>query len=117
MHSIDQLQEAIIEAIADKKGSKITLIDLSCIETASAPSFIICQGSNPTQVSAIADNVVEEVNKKLHVKPYHTDGFRNAQWVIVDYGSVMVHVFHPEARELYKLEELWSDGEITELPD
>ncbi len=117
MQSPNDLQSAIIEAIVDKKGQKITLIDLNKIESSPAPMLIICQARSTAQVSAIADNICEEVSKKMHLKPYATDGYRNAQWIIVDFGSVMVHVFQPEVREYYRLEELWSDGEITDLPD
>ncbi len=111
------LQSAIIEAIYDKKGQKISLIDLADIEVSPAPALIVCQARSSAQVSAIADNIRDEVAQKLHIKPYATDGYRNAQWIIVDYGSIMVHVFQPEVREFYRLEELWSDGKLTELPD
>lgn len=117
MQSPNELQAAIIEAIYDKKGQKIQLIDLSEIECSPAPALIICQARSSAQVSAIADNVREEVSRQLHIKPYATDGYRNAQWIIVDYGSVMLHVFQPEVRDFYRLEELWSDGKSTELPD
>lgn len=117
MQSLSDLQSAIIEAILDKKGQKITLIDLETIETSPAPMLIICQARSTAQVSAIADNIIDEVAKHLHIKPYAADGFRNSQWIVIDYGSIMVHVFQPEFREFYRLEELWSDGEVTEIPD
>lgn len=117
MQSTKDLQEAIIEAIYDKKGQKITIIDLSEIESSPAPQLIICQARSSAQVSAIADNVSENITKNFKLKPYATDGYRNAQWIIVDYGNIMVHVFQPEVREFYNLEELWSDGKITDLPD
>lgn len=113
----DELSSTIIEAIYDKKGQKITVIDLSAIESAPAFEMIICEGRSTSQVSAIADNVIDEVSKKLHTKPYAADGFRNSQWIIVDYGSVLVNVFLPEVREFYRLEELWSDGIVNHLPD
>lgn len=117
MQSQNDLQTAILKAIADKKGKKTVVINLSEIDTATAAEFIITQGSSTSQVGAIADNIVEEVIENLDVKPYHSDGFRNSTWIILDYGSVMVHVFHPEAREFYNLEELWSDGHRTDIPD
>ncbi len=117
MQKRDNLQQAIIDAIYDKKGEKITVVDLSRIETSAAPAFIICQGRSSSQVDAIADNVIEAVNSKLDIKPYNSDGFRNAQWIVIDYGSVMVHVFQPEVREFYNLEQLWSDGDLANLPD
>ena len=117
MQSPTDLQAAIIEAIYDKKGQRLTLIDLNDIESSPAPALIICQARSTSQVAAIADNVRDEISKKLDIKPFATDGYRNAQWIIVDYGSVMVHIFQPEVREFYRLEELWSDGAVTELPD
>lgn len=117
MQSSEQLQQIIIDAIKDKKGQKIACIDLSEILSASASEFIICQGRTSTQVSAIADNIIDKVNKSLHIKPYNTDGFRNSEWIIIDYGSIFVHIFQPEFREYYNLEELWSDGIITEIVD
>ncbi|MDE6329610.1 MAG: ribosome silencing factor [Muribaculaceae bacterium] len=117
MQKPSDLQTAIIDAIQDKKGQKITLIDLGSIESSPAPELIICQARSSAQVSAIADNITEEVNRKLRLKPYNVDGRRNAQWIVIDYGSVMIHVFQPETREFYRLEELWSDGTTSELPD
>ena len=107
----------IVEAIQNKKGKGITIIDLSRIESAPAHEFIICEGRTPQQVAAIADNVREELLEKAHIKPYNYDGYRNASWVVIDYGSTLVHVFVPEQRNLYNLEELWSDSLIAEIPD
>lgn len=106
-----------IEAIYDKKGCRISVLDLSKIESSSAQYFIICEGKSTSQVSAIADNVREEVMKNTGRKPFNYDGYRNSQWIIIDYGETMVHVFLPEFRMLYNLEELWGDGELTELPE
>lgn len=117
MKNIDGLSSKIIEAIKNKKGQKITIIDLSDIESSPAPQLIICQARSTSQVSAIADNIVDQVAGKLKIKPFATDGYRNCQWIIIDYGSVMAHVFLPDTREFYRLEELWNDGNTTELPD
>ncbi|MDE7119728.1 MAG: ribosome silencing factor, partial [Muribaculaceae bacterium] len=76
-----------------------------------------CQGSSTQQVASIADSVREHLLETSGVKPYNYDGYRNAQWIVIDYGTTMVHVFTPEMRQLYNLEELWSDAEITEIPD
>ena len=107
----------IIEAITDKKGKKISLLDLQKIETAPATSFIVCQGNSTSQVSSIADSIRDRLQKNMDVKPYNYDGYKNSQWIIIDYGDVMVHVFLPEFREFYNLEELWSDANISYLPD
>ena len=107
----------IIEAITDRKGKKITLLDLHKIDTAPATNFVICQGSSTSQVSSIADSIRERLLKNLDVKPYNYDGYKNSQWVVIDFGDVMVHVFLPEFREFYNLEDLWSDATIKYLPD
>lgn len=107
----------LIDAIQDKKGRGITIVDLSGIESAPTQEFVICEGRTPQQVAAIADSVRDSLLEKAGVKPYNYDGYRNAQWIVVDYGSTMVHVFVPDARQLYNLEELWNDAVITEIPD
>ena len=96
----------IVEAIQNKKGKGITIMDLSEIDSAPAHEFIICEGRTPQQVAAIADNVREELLDKAHIKPYNYDGYRNASWIVIDYGSTLVHVFVPEQRNLYNLEEI-----------
>ncbi len=112
-----QLREMIVDAIQDKKGRAISLVNLSHIESAPTEEFIICEGRSPQQVAAIADNVREKLLETARVKPYNYDGYRNSSWIIIDYGTTMVHVFVPDARQLYNLEELWSDAEITDIPD
>ena len=107
----------IVEAITDRKGKKISLMDLSKIESAPSSSFVVCQGNSTSQVSAIADSIRERLFNNLKVKPYNYDGYKNSQWIIIDYGEIMVHVFLPEFRDFYNLEDLWSDAGITNLPD
>lgn len=111
------LTTCIIDAIQGKKGTGISVLDLSAIEGASAPTFIICSGKTPTQVSAIADSIEETVKEKAKERPVNIHGNRNAQWIIIDYGYVMVHVFVPDIREYYNLEGLWSDADITRIAD
>lgn len=111
------LTDKIIEAIQDRKGLGITVVDLSQVEGAPSSQFIICTGKSPTQVSAIADNIREFLRLQVDVKPYNYDGYRNSQWIVLDYGDIMVHVFVPEFREFYRLEELWSDAPTISIPD
>lgn len=113
----DDLQQRIIEAIQERKGRSVSIVDLSAIESAAVPKFIIAQGTSPRQVAAIADNVRERLLEQDGTKPYNYDGYANSEWIIVDYGNVMVHVFMPEARQRYKLEELWSDAVIDQVAD
>ncbi len=113
----DHLESTIIDAIHDRKGKKIIDIDFKGLETAPARTFIICQGNSTSQVSAIADNIREEVRKRLDVKPYNYDGYKNSQWIVIDYGNIIVHVFLPDVRQYYNLEDLWCDAPHKEFPD
>lgn len=113
----DKLEQTIIEAITDKKGHRITVVDLSAIESSGSMTFIICEGNSTSQVGAIADNVMEQTRLSLGIKPYNYDGMRNCQWVVIDYGNVMVHIFVPDARSFYDLEGLWTDAPQRQIPD
>ena len=114
---MQSLINRITEAIQDKKGRGITVVDLSAVEQAPSSAFVICQGNTPTQVSAIADNISDHLLETDGIKPFNYDGYRNSQWIIIDYGEVFVHVFLPENRQFYNLEDLWSDATITNIPD
>lgn len=115
--SIEQLRPLIIEGIQERKGREIAVVDLSGVESAPTSEFIICQGNSSQQVAAIADSVREYLLENYGIKPYNYDGYRNAQWIVIDYGSTLVHVFTRETRQLYNLEELWADAPITRIPD
>ena len=91
--------------------------DLSGIGGTICNYFVVCQGNSPTQVEAIADSVRETVNKCLHEKPAHVVGLQQAQWVAMDYGDVLVHVFLPDVRAYYDLEHLWEDALLREVED
>lgn len=117
MQTTTDIMPQIIEAITDKKGKKISLIDLSGIESASTGELVICQGNSTSQVSAIADSVRDKVFEECEVKPVNYDGYRNSQWIIIDYGHIMVHIFLPQYREFYSLETLWNDAPIKNIED
>lgn len=112
-----ELTPFVIEGIQDKKGKGISILDLSRVEGASTHTFIICQGNTPTQVSAIADSIRDVVLEHCGRKPISSYGYTNSTWIIVDYGDTVVHVFVPDERQRYDLEGLWSDGDLTEIPD
>lgn len=117
MYILNNLTKTIIEAIQDKKGTSISHIDLSDIASAPSSEFIVCQGKTPTQTTSIADALIEKARTDAGRKPEGVVGMRNGQWIIVDFGEVMVHVFTPDFREFYNLEDLWSDGKIENIPD
>lgn len=114
---ITDLTPLIIEGIQNRKGRSISVVDLSGIESAPTQKFIICQGNSSQQVASIADSVREYLLDNYGVKPYNYDGYRNAQWIVVDYGDILVHIFTRETRQIYNLEELWADAPVNEIPD
>jgi ribosome-associated protein len=112
--SHELLNEVIVEAIQNLKGKNIIKLDLRHIAEAPSDYFIVCEGDSTTQVSSIAENINREVWDQLNTRPNHIEGARQAQWVLVDYFNTVVHVFHPEARKFYELEDMWSDAKFTQ---
>lgn len=104
-----ELVKKIAEAIDDKKGKDIVILDLSGVDGAITSAFVICNADSTTQVSAIADGVAEKVRDELGEKPWRIEGTTNSVWVAMDYVDVVVHIFQPELRSFYKIEELWAD--------
>ena len=117
MNQTKLLVKKITEGIQEKKGQKIVIADLTDIEDTICNYLVICQGNSPTQVSVIADSIREYVREETGNKPSAIDGYRNAQWIAMDYSDVLVHVFLPEVRDFYNLENLWADAKLTSIPD
>ena len=105
----------IIEGIRKVKGKEIVDIDLSRLEHRICQHFLICHGDSHTHVNAIADSVEKEIKEKLDWSSCHKEGYSNASWILLDYGSIVVHVFQKEFRDFYQLEELWADGNIVRI--
>ncbi len=108
------LFDVIISAIEDKKGKNIVSIELSAIDGSIADAFVVCNADSTTQVAAIADGIEEEVEKQLGERPRRVEGLTNAVWVVIDYVDIMVHIFLSEARNFYRLEELWADAPASQ---
>lgn len=117
MNETTKLLNNIIEGLQEKKGKNITTINMSKIQGAICNYFVICEGNTPTQVSALSDSVWDYVYEKMREKPLGADGMRNAEWIAMDYGTIILHIFIPELRNYYKLENLWADAELKEIPD
>ena len=111
----DLLITEIIKGIEKVKGDNISIIDLREIENTVCDYFILCDGNSNTQVSAIAASIQKTVSKSLKDKPWHVEGEANAEWILLDYVNVAVHVFQKHVRTFYNLEELWGDGKITNI--
>jgi ribosome-associated protein len=108
----EQLINAIVEGIQRKKGLELIKIDLTKINHTECKYFIICHGNSNTQVDAIAHSVEDTVVELINEKAWHTDGYRNSLWILLDYADIMVHIFQKEARKFYDLENLWADAHI-----
>jgi ribosome-associated protein len=110
----DELNDLIIDSIQDIKGKNITKLDLRNLDDSPTDFFIICEGDSTTQVRAISDTIHRKLKQEARILPSHLEGQRNAHWVLLDYFSTVVHVFYPETRAFYELEEMWSDAAFTE---
>ena len=110
-----EMSKAICKAASDKKARDIVVMDMQGLMS-STDYFVICSANTATQVRAIADNIEE----KLAVQGaafLHKEGYREGEWVLMDYGDVIAHIFMQEAREYYALERLWGDAKLTPYED
>ena len=111
------LVDVLVKGLQEKKAENIVTIDLRGLENAICDFFIICSGTSNTHVSALAKAAEEEARKTLGEKPWHSEGFGNAEWVLLDYVNTVVHIFQDEARNFYNIEGLWADAIITEIKE
>jgi ribosome-associated protein len=111
----EQLVDTVVFGMQEIKGHDIVVLDLRKIPNAICSYFIICHGDSNTQVNALANSVEKQCREKLKEKPVHREGMQNAEWIILDYFSVVVHVFQKRTREFYDLEKLWADAAVTNI--
>lgn len=111
----DQLVTQIIKGIEEVKGQDIEILDLREIENTVCDYFIICNGTSNTQVNAIVNSIHKLVSKSLKEKPWLVEGSDNAEWVLIDYVHVVVHVFQKHIREFYDIEGLWGDARSVKI--
>jgi ribosome-associated protein len=117
MKEVKYLVNDIVVACQEKKAKNIVIVDMTELPGTICRYFVICEGNSPTQVTAISDEITESLKKKTKERPISTDGLREGRWVGIDYGTVIVHVFLPELREFYNIENLWADAKIESIPD
>jgi len=113
---LDPEVQLAIRCAADKKATELAALDLRQIASF-AEFFVIASGANQRQVQAIADEIEEQLKKQLSTRPVRIEGYSTAEWVLMDYGDFIVHIFNKEAREFYDLERLWRDAGRVSLPD
>ena len=111
----DALISNIVLGIDNVKGVDVSLLDLRDIENTVCSYFVVCTGSSNTHVNAIVSAIKKTVSKELKEKPFHIEGNDNAEWVLIDYVNVVVHVFQKQTRDYYNIEELWGDAKTTKI--
>ena len=115
MSGVEKLVEQIIKTLNENKAVDIVKIDLRRIENCFCSFFVICHGTSGTHIAGLTDAVEEKVREDLDERPFHIEGLNAAQWVVVDYGDIVVHIFEKELRDYYQLEDFWADAQITEI--
>ena len=113
----EKLSQLIVKGMQEKKATNIVVLDLRKVKNAVADFFVIATGNSDKQLDAIADSIDDEVYKGLKENPWHTEGKNNKEWMLLDYSSVVAHIFRKDLRNFYALERLWGDAEITEIKD
>lgn len=114
-NNLDEQLMLILQGIQEVKGLDITIMDLRSIHNTPCAYFVICTGSSNTQVNAITNSVQKVVSKALQEKPWHVEGTENGEWVLMDFVDTVVHIFQPDIRTYYNLEDLWGDAKITTI--
>ncbi len=117
LEATEVLKEEIVKGIQEKKGLDITCLNLAKINSTVCDYFVVCHGTSNTHVNAIAESIEDQVNKHIGLKPRRREGFINAEWILLDYLDVVVHVFQQQVREYYKLEDLWADAPASMIED
>ena len=112
---VNEMVKVIYDALEDKKANDIKIIDIRNVSVI-ADYFIIADGSNHNQIQAMARNVEEEMGKQS-VHPKQIEGFQSANWILMDYNDVIVHIFSSEDRLFYDIERIWRDGKSIALSD
>ena len=111
----EQLIEAVTTAMVNTKAWNPVILDFTGMKGTICDAFVICHGSSRTQAEAIADHVIEEVKKQTGQNPWHKEGFENAEWILIDYSDVVIHIFQEERRKFYNIEQLWADAPVRKV--
>jgi len=112
-----ELKNLVVLGMQEKKAEDVIVLDLREIENAVTDFFVLCSANSDTQVGAIADAIEEEVHKKAHQNPWHSEGKKEREWVLIDYVNVVAHIFRSSKREFYGLENIWGDAKIERISE
>ncbi len=111
----EKLSQVIVKGMQEKKAIDIVVLDLRKAKNSVADFFVICSGNSARQLDAIADEVDRMVFKTLNENPWHIEGKNNKEWMLLDYITVVAHIFQNDRRSFYTLEKLWGDAKITQI--
>lgn len=111
------LCDTIVEGMQENKAQDIVVLDLRKIENSVTDFFVICSGESSTQIDGITSSVLRHTRSEINEKPWQTEGKGTSEWVLIDYVSVVAHVFYKTARSHYDIEDLWSDAKRTDIPN
>ena len=111
------LCRAIVEGMQENKAKEIVVLDLRHLSSAVCDFFVLCSGESSTQVDGISNAVTRFTRKNLKEKPWHIEGKTNSEWILLDYISVVAHIFYKDARHFYQIEDLWSDAKREDIPN
>jgi len=117
MSENEQIVNKIVEGIQERKGKNIVVVNLTRLQDAPCSYFVICEGDSSVHVTSIAHSIKDWVREQINIKPYATDGFENSEWIAMDYGQIIVHVFQRATRAFYDIEHLWADANLKKLED
>jgi len=117
IHHSEILSKCIVEGMQENKAKDIVVLDLRGLGSSVCDFFVICSGESSTQVDGITNAITRYTRKTMKEKPWHIEGQRNSEWVLLDYISVVAHVFYKDARAFYEIEELWADAVRTDIPN
>ena len=112
----EQIRDFVVRGMQEKKAQDIVVMDLRRVKNAICDYFVLCSGNSDTQIDAISSSVEEEVYKVSRQDPWHREGKTNREWILLDYGDFIVHIFEQKARDFYDLERLWRDAKRVEIP-
>ena len=111
------LSQVAVEAIQEKIGKDVTLIDFDGVDGSLFDFYVICTANSPSHADALAQKVEEEVFKAMKIKPHRREGLRNCEWVLLDYFDVIIHIFLKDTRDFYNIESMWTDMKQTHYED
>ena len=111
------LCDTIVEGMQENKANDIVVLDLREIESAVCDFFVICSGDSNTQVDGISNSVSRHTRENISEKPWRIEGQSNSEWILMDYVSVVAHIFYKDTRSFFDLEDLWADAIRTDIPN